>query len=34
MAVLLVNSNFVVTGYIMPIILFMSTWYMVAKHMN
>ena len=34
MAVLLVNSNFVITGYIMPFILFLSTWFMVAKQFN
>ena len=34
MAVLLVNSNFVMTGYIMPFILFLSTWFMVSKGMS
>ena len=31
MAVLLVNSNFIVTGYVMPVILFVSTWFMVRR---
>jgi hypothetical protein len=34
MAVLLVNSNFVMTGYIMPFILFLSTWFMVSRQIN
>ena len=34
MAVLLVNSNFIVTGYIMPVILFVSTWFMVRRQME
>lgn len=34
MAVLLMNSNFVITGYIMPFILFLSTWIMVSKQIT